>query len=125
MDPAGSHGTQRHQVAERGENLQVSAARQLWVRGFLWHLGVFAALNILLNCVNWYTGRPWWAFWPLVVTGLLLGLHYIFYKTAVIDEGWVRERTEEVNLKSYDRSHIEGLKDRYGGVEKPSQDPPR
>ena len=31
-----------------------------------------------------------------------------------VDEHWAEERVEELNLKSYDRSHIEELKSRFG-----------
>ena len=73
-------------------------------------------LNTGLNLTNASTGRPWWAFWPLLVTGMLLGLHYLLYKAMTVDEHWAEERIEELNLKSYDRSHIEELKSRFGGA---------
>jgi hypothetical protein len=79
----------------------------------------FVALNVALSLANAVTGTAWWAFWPLLVTGLLLGLHYLLYKAAVVDEQWAEERVEEVNLKSYDRGHIEDLKSRYDGSDTP------
>ena len=85
---------------------------------FRWHLLAFAVLNAALTLANVATGRPWWAFWPLIVTGFLLGLHYLLYKVAIVDEHWADERVEELNLKSYDRSHIEELKSRFGGPPK-------
>ncbi len=75
----------------------------------------FVALNTGLNLTNVLTGRPWWAFWPLIVTAMLLGLHYLLHKAMMVDEHWAEERIEELNLKSYDRSHIEQLKSRFGG----------
>ena len=91
-------------------------AAGLWlVRGFAWHLRAFVAANALLSAANAWTGRPWWAFWPLVATGFLLAVHYLLYKAAVVDERWADARVEELNLKSYDRSHIEDLKARHGG----------
>jgi hypothetical protein len=84
-------------------------------RSFRWHLRGFAAVNIALNAINAATGRPWWAFWPLVATALVLAVHYFFYKATSVDQRWVEERVEELNLKSYDRSHIEDLKVRHGG----------
>jgi hypothetical protein len=86
---------------------------------FRWHACGFLAINVALNLANVVTGRPWWAFWPLVATSLALGLHYLVYKTAAVDERWVDERVEELNLKSYDRSHIENLKARYSGKNRP------
>lgn len=75
---------------------------------------MFIALNAALSLANAATGMPWWAFWPLLATAFLLGVHYLFYKAVTADEQWAAERVEELNLKSYDRSHIEDLKARYG-----------
>jgi hypothetical protein len=68
---------------------------------------------------NVLTGMPWWSFWPLLVTGFLLGLHYLLFKAVTVDESWAAERVQELNLKSYDRSHIEELKSRYGEPPEP------
>jgi hypothetical protein len=89
-------------------------SRRWAVRAFRWHLGLFLLLNTALTLANVATGMPWWAFWPLLVTGLLIGFHYLVYKAVTVDETWAEERVEELNLKSYDRSHIEELKSRYG-----------
>jgi len=67
-----------------------------------------------LGLANVVTGRPWWAFWSLIATAFLLGLHYLLYKGLSVDEQWADERVEELNLKSYDRGHIEDLKSRFG-----------
>jgi hypothetical protein len=88
-------------------------ARRWVVRAFRWHAAVFVAVNVTLALANFLSGNQWWAFWPLMVTGFLLGLHYLFYKVATVDERWAEERVEELNLKSYDRSHIEDLKSRH------------
>jgi hypothetical protein len=79
---------------------------------FLRNLGGFIALNAVLTAANFATGRPWWAVWPLIVSGLALALHFFVYRAATADEQWVAERVEELNLKSYDRSHIEDIKER-------------
>jgi hypothetical protein len=97
------------------------AGRRL-VRAFAWHLRAFVIANAALNAANAWTGRPWWAFWPLFATGLLLAVHYLFYKAAVVDERWVDARIEELNLKSYDRSHIEDLKARHSAKPSPRAD---
>ncbi|WP_156795869.1 2TM domain-containing protein [Bradyrhizobium icense] len=94
------------------------------VRYFLWHVWFFVSANLILNGLNFLTGRPWWAFWPLLVTSPLLAAHYLFYKTATVDERWADARTEELNLKSYDRGHIEDIKSRFEKGEVPPP-PPR
>ncbi|OFX00371.1 MAG: hypothetical protein A3D94_22245 [Alphaproteobacteria bacterium RIFCSPHIGHO2_12_FULL_66_14] len=82
------------------------------VRAFRWHVWCFTALNLGLTAINIATGRPWWAMWPLLATGLALGLHYILFKAFTVDEQWVEERVQDLTLKSYDRSHIESIRER-------------
>jgi hypothetical protein len=89
------------------------------VRAFPAHLYTFLAANVLLTIANVFTGGHWWAFWPLLATSLIFGVHYLLYKAAAVDDLWVEERIQELNLKSYDRSHIEGLKERYGNKDAP------
>jgi hypothetical protein len=91
-----------------------AVARRWIARSFRWHAGAMVVANLLLSGVNVLTGGTWWAFWPLVISAALLAIHYFVCKAAAADDRWVEERVEELNLKSYDRSHIEGLKSRYG-----------
>jgi hypothetical protein len=88
-------------------------ARHWLVPTYRWHALAFVSLNGVLLIANVLTGWPWWAFWPLLVTAFLLGVHYLLYKALSVDERWADERVEELNLKSYDRSHIENLKSRF------------
>ena len=99
------------------------AARFWVVRTIRWHVLAMLAANLLLSGINIAMGGSWWAFWPLMVTGALLAVHYFFYKAIAVDRHWVDERVEELNLKSYDRSHIEDLKSRYGGGNEPGDSP--
>jgi hypothetical protein len=81
-------------------------------RTLRWHLSIFLSLNLALTIVNIATGAPWWAVWPLVATGFALALHYFAYRATAVDEEWVAARVTELNLKSYDRSHIESIRER-------------
>ena len=89
-----------------------AAWRDRLVRSFRWHAWGFATLNLGLTAVNMATGRPWWALWPLLATGLALGVHYILFKAFTVDSRWVEERVQDLTLKSYDRSHIESIRRR-------------
>ena len=112
----------RQTSPEQATTPALTAASVRLLRAFPWHLRGFVAVNIALNVVNAFTGRPWWAFWPLLATGFALAIHYLFYKAAAVDERWVDARVEELNLKSYDRGHIEDLKMRHGGISIPGVD---
>lgn len=73
------------------------------------HLQTFVLFNALLTAINIYTGAPWWAFWPLVVWGLVLLLHFLFHRARAVDEAWVEERTLDLRSKSYDLGHIDEI----------------
>jgi hypothetical protein len=85
---------------------------------FRLHLWAFVLVNLALNAANWFAGGDWWAFWPLVVWGLVLAGHYLAYKSKRVDERWVEERTDDVRSKSYDRAHMDSIEARRSDPEK-------
>lgn len=87
-------------------------------QAFRLHAWTFLFVNLLLNAANWLLSTDWWAFWPLIGWGLVLGIHYLVYKSKRVDERWVEERTEDVRSKSYDRAHIDSIEKRYSDPEK-------
>ena len=78
-------------------------------RTFPWHRIFFFGLNGALTAINLYTGPPWWGLWPLVITGGLFTLHYLIYKTTLIDDAWVDERAGDLYDRSYDQGHIDSI----------------
>lgn len=98
-------------AASPGEQRWLRFGRGLGV-AFPWHAAVFLALNAGLTVANVVTGRPWWAVWPLIISGFALALHYFLYRATAVDEEWVAARVTELNVKSYDRSHIEDIRER-------------
>lgn len=99
------------------------------IRALPAHRRAFLVGAAVLNLANFLLGGPWWAFWPTLIWGVLFASHYLVYKGATIDEGWVEERTEELRQKSYDFSHIDSIKARHEGrpewPERLSRRPPR
>lgn len=75
------------------------------------HLQAFLLVNALLAAINIYTGPPWWTFWPLLVWGFVLLLHFLFHRARAVDEAWVEERTQEVRSRSYDVSHMDEIRE--------------
>lgn len=100
-----------------------SSTRRLLARAFRPHLYLYLVVNAGLNGLNVYLGAPWWAVWPLVLWGMLLMLHFLYHRTASVDDAWVEERTLDLRSKSYDMGHIDdirghpapGIKDEGGG----------
>ena len=92
--------------------LATTAARALRV-----HVGIYVACAGALTAVNWTVGGSWWSFWPVGVWGVVLGVHYLVYKTRSVDESWVEERTADLHSKSYDASHIDDIARDRGAAE--------
>lgn len=74
------------------------------------HAWIFALGAAILIVTNALVGEGWWSFWPLAAWGLILGVHYLFYKSRRVDESWAEERAEDVHSKSYDAGHIDSIK---------------
>jgi len=81
------------------------------VSAFGRHVLIFVLANALLTGVNIFMGAPWWAFWPLVLWGLALMVHFFFHRAATVDDAWVEERTLELRAKSYDLGHIDDIRE--------------
>lgn len=83
------------------------------------HAWAFAAGALALSAANWFTGAPWWSFWPLAAWALLLAAHYLARKSRSVDEHWAQERAAEVHAKSYDADHIDRIAGGQGGKPAP------
>ena len=77
---------------------------------FRWHRWIFVSAMALLHAANIVSGGGWWAFWPLWIWGIPFTIHYLFYKASRTEEAWVAERVFDLNANSYDRAHIESIK---------------
>jgi hypothetical protein len=94
-------------------NLEQEVVR--WAqRSYPLHRAFFIACNGVLTALNLWTGKPWWALWPLVITGGLFTLHYLIFKTTLINDDWVDERAGDLYDRSYDQGHIDSIADRHG-----------
>jgi 2TM domain len=73
------------------------------------HAWAYVAAACTLIAANWFTGAPWWSFWPLAAWGVVLAVHYLVHKSRTVDESWVAERTADLHSKSYDAGHIDQI----------------
>jgi hypothetical protein len=73
------------------------------------HFLIFAVASVaslaLAAATDWR-----WLYWVPAGWGVLLLVHYLIYKASTVDQRWVEERTDELRIKSYDRSHIESIR---------------
>ena len=76
------------------------------------HLRLYLVLCSGLALANFYTGTGWWSFTPICGWGVVLAVHYFYVRAANVDDAWVRERTEDLRIRSYDLGHITDLEER-------------
>ncbi len=87
-----------------------TALRTRMARAFKPHLYAYLIVNAALTGINVYTGAPWWAVWPLVLWGMLLMLHFLYFRATSVNEAWVEERTLDLRSKSCDAGHIDDIR---------------
>jgi len=75
------------------------------------HFTAFVIVNLVLTAINIAMGAPWWAFWPLVVWGLGVMVHFLVHRASSVDDAWVEERTQDLHSKSYDAGHIDDIRE--------------
>ncbi len=73
---------------------------------------LFCMVVLLLIDLAWPEGA--WFFWPALVWGTLLFLHYIFVRSRRVDNDWADRRAADVAAKAYDFGHVQDLQQRYG-----------
>jgi len=88
-------------------------------RSFRLHGWIYGAAAIGLVLIDSLVTDDWWAFWPLLIWGLLLILHGLFAKGMGSDDDWAEQRASELAEKAYDFSHIYSIRSRYGGANPP------
>lgn len=77
------------------------------------HLRAYAAAAVPFVIVNLVAAGGGWFFWPVVVWGVFVIVHYMYVKSLTIDNGWAQRRARDVTGKAYDAGHIEDIHKRY------------
>ena len=101
--PAGSAGRR---------SVSLARAHRFLLDRFRVHLRLYLLLCGGLTLANLSTGTGWWSFTPVCGWGIVLALHYFYVRAANVDDDWVRARTEDLRIRSYDLGHITDLEER-------------
>ena len=86
------------------------------------HACAFGVAVVIALLVDLIATDGWWFFWPGLVWGIILLVHYLYVKSISIDDEWAAERSSEVKYRAYDLSHIEDIRVRRTGSGAPKQD---
>ena len=90
----------------------LAGAHRFLLARFRTHLSLYVAVCGGLTLVNLWTGAGWWSFTPVGGWGVLLAVHYFYVRAANVDDDWVRDRAEDLKVRSYDLGHITDLEER-------------
>ena len=101
--PAGNEG---------GRPAPLAGAHRFLLARFRTHLRLYVLVCGGLTLVNLWTGAGWWSFTPVGGWGVLLAVHYFYVRAANVDDDWVRDRTDDLKVRSYDLGHITDLEER-------------
>ena len=90
----------------------LARAHRFLLDRFRIHLRLYLLLCGGLTLANLFTGTGWWSFAPVCGWGIVLAVHYLYVRAMNVDDDWVRERTDDLRVRSYDLGHITDLKER-------------
>ena len=77
------------------------------------HRIAFIALGGCLTVADVFLGDGWNTFAPMLVWGMLVGLHYILAQSFAMDDDRAERRTEDLRLRAYDQGHIDDIGGRH------------
>ncbi len=80
------------------------------------HARAYAVAAVIFLLVDLVASEGWWFFWPVLVWGSVVFLHYMYVKSVRIDDDWAARRTREIGDRAYDLGHIEDIRKRYQGA---------
>ena len=80
----------------------LAGAHRFLLARFRAHLRLYVLVCGGLTLVNLWTGAGWWSFTPVGGWGVLLAVHYFYVRAANVDDDWVRDRTDDLKVRSYD-----------------------
>jgi hypothetical protein len=83
------------------------------------HACAYGLGSVIFLVVDLLASEGRWFYWPVLVWGFVVLLHYIYVKSVSIDTDWAARRTTEVADRAYDLSHIEDIRKRYEGAAPP------
>lgn len=105
--------------------IELAGRRTTTARAFRIHTVAFVAGVIALATADFLIAKSWWSLWPIALWSVAFAAHYFYRKARSVDEGWARERADDLHSKSYDASHMDSIVERYDAKPKDEAEKPR
>ncbi len=88
-------------------------------QGWRIHLLIYASINGLFFLIDLLTPGSWWFVWPMLGWGIALAAHWLYVKSANVDDEWAERRTEDLRLQALDWSHMADMGKRFEAKDSP------
>ncbi len=95
--------------------------RQWAVRYLRPHASAFVVVTAIVVLVDLVAFDGWWFFWPVLIWGFAVLVHYLYVKSISTDDRWAAQRSSDIRYRAYDLSHIEDIRHRHEESSAPNQ----
>lgn len=80
--------------------------------GFRRHVAAYALSTLVLVTLEFLTVGNWWLFWPMLLWGVVLAIHYFIVGALDADDEWATDRVLDLQTSSCDFDHIGSIEKR-------------
>jgi hypothetical protein len=80
--------------------------------GFRRHIAAYGLSTLVLVALEFLTVGNWWLFWPMLLWGVVLAIHYFIVGALDADDKWATDRVLDLQTSSYDFDHIGSIEKR-------------
>jgi hypothetical protein len=95
--------------------MTLDGANKLLMASYRWHQSLFMLGMAALATVDFLFLEGWSTFWVMIAWGLLFGVHFMAFRSQVVDEKWVRERIIFEVYRPWDHGHVDEIKNNAFG----------
>ena len=95
--------------------MSLDGINKLLMASYRWHQTLFMLGMAVLAVVDFVFLEGWASFWVMIAWGLVFGVHFMIFRSQVVDEKWVRERMIFEVYRPWDHGHVDEIKNNAFG----------
>lgn len=88
----------------------LGSVNRFLLASFRWHQFVFILALAAMAVIDFVFLAGWATFWVMVSWSMAFGVHFMVFRSQVIDEAWFEERLIFDVLRPWDYGHIDDIK---------------
>ncbi len=88
---------------------------QVLLASYRWHQTLFVVGLGAMMVVDFFFLDGWATFWPTMAWCMIFGIHFMIFRSQMVDDEWARERLIFEVYRPWDTGHIEEIRNRPFG----------